>query len=412
MPVRALARITLALSICTTGIHGGSIAAAELRIEALPFVVTPECASGVLLSGDGTTVVGVLEGGVAARWRRGHALEVLGEACPTGIGRYGEACAASGAGSAVIWQPDGAVSIIDPPPGYSGFFPLSVDTPYVSGYLTGPQGRLAVTHGPPDGFRLVPGLPPSRDSYASEVSSLGVVAGWVFPDAGVPAPKRVGFKHILPSWTQVLTGPSGEAAWIAAISRYGNFVVGMYPIPGDPFPFVVGIAHQACLWAGAPTPVPLRPLPGTRRSDARDVSEWAEVIVGTCKDPDAPYRATAWFGWNRPVDLRRHLECHGLGAQLPELACAISVSDDGRSILCLEGGGPSVRTYLITGFAPPAGPVVDLNWDGHIDGLDLGLLLSDWGPCPSPCESDLDSDGAVDGADLAQLLARWGSCAF
>ncbi|MCA9284511.1 MAG: hypothetical protein KDA22_04815 [Phycisphaerales bacterium] len=48
----------------------------------------------------------------------------------------------------------------------------------------------------------------------------------------------------------------------------------------------------------------------------------------------------------------------------------------------------------------------DLNGDGVVDGADLGILLSAWGPC-SGCPADLDGSGTVDGADLGLLLARW-----
>lgn len=49
----------------------------------------------------------------------------------------------------------------------------------------------------------------------------------------------------------------------------------------------------------------------------------------------------------------------------------------------------------------------DLDQNGVVDGSDLALLLSAWGPC-SGCRADLDGSGAVDGADLAILLANWG----
>ncbi|MCA9284760.1 MAG: hypothetical protein KDA22_06080 [Phycisphaerales bacterium] len=49
----------------------------------------------------------------------------------------------------------------------------------------------------------------------------------------------------------------------------------------------------------------------------------------------------------------------------------------------------------------------DLDGDGLVDGVDLGLLLGAWGPCTS-CAADLDGNGAVDGADLGLLLANWG----
>ena len=44
-----------------------------------------------------------------------------------------------------------------------------------------------------------------------------------------------------------------------------------------------------------------------------------------------------------------------------------------------------------------------------VDGVDLGLLLADWGPNPgSP--ADLDGDGEVGGSDIGLVLASWGIC--
>ncbi|MCA9283995.1 MAG: hypothetical protein KDA22_02180 [Phycisphaerales bacterium] len=54
---------------------------------------------------------------------------------------------------------------------------------------------------------------------------------------------------------------------------------------------------------------------------------------------------------------------------------------------------------LVTGF-------FDLNSDGAIDGIDLGLLLGDWGPCRG-CAADLNGNGVVDGADLGLLIGNW-----
>jgi hypothetical protein len=56
----------------------------------------------------------------------------------------------------------------------------------------------------------------------------------------------------------------------------------------------------------------------------------------------------------------------------------------------------------------------DFNEDGHVNGVDLAMLLAAWGPCADPvqpscdCPIDLDFSGGVDGADLAWLLASWG----
>jgi len=50
-------------------------------------------------------------------------------------------------------------------------------------------------------------------------------------------------------------------------------------------------------------------------------------------------------------------------------------------------------------------PTPDFNGDGAIDGADLGVLLSAWGPGPSI--ADLNEDGVVDGDDLGILLSVW-----
>ena len=52
----------------------------------------------------------------------------------------------------------------------------------------------------------------------------------------------------------------------------------------------------------------------------------------------------------------------------------------------------------------------DLDHDGEVGGADIGLLLSDWGPCGSACLYDLNNDGKVNGGDLGLLLAGWGHC--
>lgn len=51
-------------------------------------------------------------------------------------------------------------------------------------------------------------------------------------------------------------------------------------------------------------------------------------------------------------------------------------------------------------------PVEDLNCDGVVNGADLGILLSDWGPCVG-CQADFNGDGEVNGGDIGILLAAW-----
>ena len=52
----------------------------------------------------------------------------------------------------------------------------------------------------------------------------------------------------------------------------------------------------------------------------------------------------------------------------------------------------------------------DLDHDAAVGGADIGLLLSNWGPCGSACLYDLNNDGNVNGGDLGLLLSGWGPC--
>ncbi|HMN96136.1 MAG TPA: hypothetical protein PKC43_07475 [Phycisphaerales bacterium] len=56
---------------------------------------------------------------------------------------------------------------------------------------------------------------------------------------------------------------------------------------------------------------------------------------------------------------------------------------------------------------PQRTPCADLNGDQTTDGVDLGVLLSQWG---GPGSADLNGDGIVDSADLGLLLTAWGPC--
>ena len=54
----------------------------------------------------------------------------------------------------------------------------------------------------------------------------------------------------------------------------------------------------------------------------------------------------------------------------------------------------------------PEGLTGDLNADGTVDGIDLGILLGNWAAPGGP--ADLDSNCTVDGADLGILHGNWG----
>ncbi|MGA0172830.1 MAG: vanadium-dependent haloperoxidase [Phycisphaerales bacterium] len=73
--------------------------------------------------------------------------------------------------------------------------------------------------------------------------------------------------------------------------------------------------------------------------------------------------------------------------------------------------GPRAFEHAVTYFGLPKVPCpADLNDDGVVNGVDLGVALASWGPCKKGCPADIDGDGDVDGADLAIVLSGWGSC--
>ena len=62
-------------------------------------------------------------------------------------------------------------------------------------------------------------------------------------------------------------------------------------------------------------------------------------------------------------------------------------------------------TMTIIGPPPPACPA-DFNGDGIRDGLDMTVILSNWG---MP-DGDVNGDGVTDGLDMTVLLSGWGAC--
>lgn len=51
----------------------------------------------------------------------------------------------------------------------------------------------------------------------------------------------------------------------------------------------------------------------------------------------------------------------------------------------------------------------DLNDDGVVNGVDLGIVLNSWGECDGEeiCEADLNGDEEVDQSDVYVILGFW-----
>jgi hypothetical protein len=60
---------------------------------------------------------------------------------------------------------------------------------------------------------------------------------------------------------------------------------------------------------------------------------------------------------------------------------------------------------------PPGSPA-DLNMDGFVDGLDLGILLGNFGSSSDAAGGELSGTAPVDGLDLGILLGEWNPAAL
>jgi hypothetical protein len=79
-----------------------------------------------------------------------------------------------------------------------------------------------------------------------------------------------------------------------------------------------------------------------------------------------------------------------------------------QNIIVVNAVSPTASFYWISPYRYPSVCPPDLNLDGTVDGIDLGVLLGAWGS-PSG-NADLNADGVVDGIDLGLLLGAWGAC--
>lgn len=88
----------------------------------------------------------------------------------------------------------------------------------------------------------------------------------------------------------------------------------------------------------------------------------------------------------------------GPGLRLPN-RCHAYVSVD------VEDGLAPDYAAIVAVLLPEARYPSDINNDGFVDGIDLGMLLNDWG---APGLADLNCDGIVNQEDLGLLEADWG----
>jgi len=86
---------------------------------------------------------------------------------------------------------------------------------------------------------------------------------------------------------------------------------------------------------------------------------------------------------------------------------SVAVAGDAAMVGAYGDGdnGPESGSAYIFDLDPIPG---DLDCDGCVDQVDLGILLADWGCDSGDCPGDCDGDGDTDHADLGILLTHWG----
>jgi uncharacterized membrane protein len=243
---------------------------------------------------------------------------------------------------------------------------------------------------------------------ANSVSGDGsTVVGW---QSDEPGARRPCFWRLSgTSWVQTrLSSPIGTSYTLLgeanAASLDGQAVVGQATIAGLQQPFRW---TQASGTVGLGTAID-PPIPGF----AVDCSSDASRVLCIFRAGPAPTSGEGfmWIEGRGFVGLEElALEAGVQVAPEVRLSLPLAMSADGKTIVGSgrdEFQGIDVTFVLDLRPAQPACPG-DLNDDGDVNGLDLGILLGAWGQRGI---ADINQDGVVNGVDLGILLGNWGTC--
>jgi hypothetical protein len=175
--------------------------------------------------------------------------------------------------------------------------------------------------------------------------------------------------------------------------------LGYFVMPGGSWQSVNGEPMTYTNWRPATTAPPLLPAPDNGNAVHRFATwlssdwgplagrweDWLDSELGNPGDPISPFMVEWDADCNSDgiVDYGQILQ-----GQLADL------NADGIPDICQQ----------------PTCVDADLFRNGVINGADLGILLSQWGPAPAGTVSDINRDGQVSGADLGFLLNAWGPC--
>jgi hypothetical protein len=158
------------------------------------------------------------------------------------------------------------------------------------------------------------------------------------------------------------------------------------------------------------------------RNDSTQQGSWLQVELG-----GDPANGIPNNGFNTRVEARvgsivhtRYMDGHpSYGASGPQ-ALHFGLGDteviDELTIRWINGEVDVMKDVPVNQFIHIAagdqekGPIGDVNGDGVVNGVDLGVMLGMWGQCTGDlelCFADINNDGFVNGADISLLLGSW-----
>ena len=137
------------------------------------------------------------------------------------------------------------------------------------------------------------------------------------------------------------------------------------------------------------------------------------VVVGAWDSLDGGvFTAGAAYAFEIPTGVQRAKLLPSDGGPGRGFGFAAALRDGRAVVGSYLGDDPTEFTGAAHLFELPHGGacIGDIDGDGRVDAVDLGLLLDAWGRCTAGCPADLDSDGSVGAGDLARVLDAWGAC--
>ena len=381
------------------------------------------------VSADGSVVVGGGSfDGVARAWRWSRSdgvqfLPTLGGShttYPYSVSANGSVAVGFSGPRAVLWTTDGQIADLGllPQHGYGGASGVSGDGAIVVGWSTpdNNSNNRSFRWTSSGGMQDLGTLPSNANpvSSASGISANGsVIVGY----SSVYNGKERAFR-----WTQsggmadlgVLPVPEAFSSYALAANADGSVVVGRcnFSVPGNGCCRV----EAGFRWTDSGGMQDLGSLTtaGGSFAEAWGVSDDGSIVVGASGVWGQSTVPFLWHPSTGMVSLASHLLNRGVDLAGWTLYGGISVSGNGQFVV-----GAGFFNGLSTAFIADIGVIppwespchpADLFFDHQVNGADLGILLSQWGPANGGTISDINHDGIVNGADLGYVLNAWGPC--